>query len=104
MEQSVRLIGYQHMMSLSITWGRVMQSNFYGLIMVNLYGDSGTSGGAIVDRDGKLVGLLSKSSVGKQVAYIEPVGPVHRVLLKHQFLGRSGLHIKEKCSYCLGQK
>lgn len=88
------------MMSLSITWGRVIQNNAAGLIMINLYGDSGTSGGAVVDREGKLVGLLSKSATGKQVAYVEPVYPIYRVLQKHQFNSRTGSHIKEKCLYC----
>ena len=91
------------MKSLSITWGRVMQSNYSGLIMVNLYGDSGTSGGAVVDREGKLVGILSKSSTGKQVAFIEPVRSMSRVITKHQFT-RSGIHIKEKCTYCSSKR
>jgi hypothetical protein len=99
-EQSLRLIGYQHMMSLSITWGRVMQTNANGLLMVNLYGDNGTSGGAIVDREGKLIGLLSKSTTGRQVAYIEPIAPICRVLAKHLFVGRNSLHFREKCLYC----
>lgn len=76
-----------------------MQPNANGLIMVNLYGDNGTSGGAVVDRDGKLIGLLSKSSTGKQVAYIEPVGPICRVLAIHRYLGHS-YHHKQRCSYC----
>jgi hypothetical protein len=100
-EQSLRLIGYQHMMSLSVTWGRVVQANANGLVMVNLYGDSGTSGGAIIDRDGKLIGILSMSITGKHVAYIEPVGPITRVLAKHHFIGKQKqLHFKEKCDYC----
>jgi hypothetical protein len=106
-EQSLRLIGYQHMMSLSITWGRVMQTNANGLLMVNLYGDNGTSGGAIVDRECKLIGLLSKSTTGRQVAYIEPIAPICRVLVKHLFVGRAhnnsntpSLHFRERCLYC----
>lgn len=103
-EQSLRLIGYQHMMSLSVTWGRVMQTNANGLIMANLYGDSGTSGGAIIDRDGKLIGILSMSVTDKRVAYIEPVGPICRVLAKHRFIGRQKLHFQEKCEYCTAPK
>lgn len=77
-----------------------MQPNANGLIMVNLYGDNGTSGGAVVDRDGKLIGLLSKSSTGKQVAYIEPVGPICRVLTMHNYFSRNSYHFKQKCNYC----
>ena len=79
-EQSLRLLSFQRMASLSICWGRVIQKSAEGMLLVNIYGDSGSSGGALVDREGKLVGVLSMSTLGKQVAYVEPVVPIMRVV------------------------
>lgn len=50
------------------------------MLLVNIYGDNGSSGGAVVDREGRLVGILSMSTLGKQVAYIEPVVPIIRAV------------------------
>ncbi len=68
--------------------------------MVNFFCDYGTSGGAVVDREGKVVGLMSKSSTGKQVAYIEPVGPLVRAIALHSFMGRNRVHFVGGCEYC----
>jgi CBS-domain-containing membrane protein len=79
-EQSLRLMSFQRMGSLSISWGRMIQMSSEGMLLVNIYGDNGCSGGAVVDREGHLVGILSMSTLGKQVAYIEPVVPIIRAL------------------------
>jgi hypothetical protein len=100
LEQSVRLFGLSGLHSLSIDWGRVVQI-VGGLILVNVYSDSGASGGPLFDVQGRLLGVLSVSHANAMVskAFIEPVGDFLKVLEKHEF--RGGLHDPKKCRLCI---
>ena len=67
--------------SVSICWGRINQI-LNRQLLVNFYSDYGSSGGAVIDRDGCLVGILSSSPRlgAKQSAYIEPLYPLLNLL------------------------
>lgn len=59
-------------------------------LLTNFYSDFGSSGGAVVDCEGELVGLMSKSILKeKPIAYVEPLYPLLNLL-------RSGLIQKQK--------
>lgn len=67
--------------SIAVSWGRMIQRCSDGMLIVNIYGDNGSSGGALVDREGRLVGTLSMSIInGRQIAFIEPIAPVIRAM------------------------
>lgn len=60
-DQVVRLLGFPGNKDLAVDWGRVEQNDPNGDILINLLSDDGSSGGPVVDRDGHLIGLLSRS-------------------------------------------
>lgn len=60
-DQVVRLLGFPGRWDLAVDWGRVEQNDPNGDILINLLSDDGSSGGPVVDRDGHLIGLLSRS-------------------------------------------
>lgn len=63
-DQVVRRLGYPGfpaMLDLSVDCGRVEQNDPNGDILISLLSDDGASGGPVVDRDGQLIGLLSRS-------------------------------------------
>ena len=66
--------------SISICWGRINQI-LKRQLLVNFYGDFGSSGGAVCDRYGLLVGILSASRISmRQSAFIEPLYPLYHLL------------------------
>ena len=63
-DQVVRRLGFPkfpNMLELSVDWGRVEQNGANGDILISLLSDEGASGGPVVDREGELIGLLSRS-------------------------------------------
>jgi hypothetical protein len=63
-DQVVRRLGYPGfpaMLDLSVDCGRVEQNDPNGDILISLLSDDGASGGPVVDREGQLIGLLSRS-------------------------------------------
>ena len=63
-DQVVRRLGFPkfpNMLELSVDWGRVEQNDPNGDILISLLSDEGSSGGPVVDREGELIGLLSRS-------------------------------------------
>lgn len=63
-DQVVRRLGYPGfpvMLDLSVDCGRVEQNDPNGDILISLLSDDGASGGPVVDREGELIGLLSRS-------------------------------------------
>jgi hypothetical protein len=100
LEQSVRLFGLSGLHSLSIDWGRVVQI-VGGLILVNVYSDSGASGGPLFDVQGRLLGVLSVSHANAMVskAFVEPVGDFLKILEMHEF--RQSFHDPTQCRYCI---
>ena len=96
-EQSLRLLGLSGMLSLSVDWGRVVHiSN--GLIVVNVFSECGASGGPAVDRQGRIVGVLSCAQRTMSMAYIEPIGVFIKLLQRHEFIGNR--HDPSHCSCC----
>jgi hypothetical protein len=96
-EQSLRLLGLSGLHSLSVDWGRVVHiSN--GLIVVNVFSECGASGGPAVDRQGRLVGVLSCAQRTMSMAYIEPIGNFIKLLQRHEFIGNR--HDPSRCTYC----
>ena len=63
-DQVVRRLGYPLypiMKEISVDWGRVEQNDPNGDILTSLLSENGASGGPVVDREGCLIGLLSRS-------------------------------------------
>lgn len=63
-DQVVRRLGYPLypiMKEISVDWGRVEQNDPNGDILTSLLSENGASGGPVVDREGRLIGLLSRS-------------------------------------------
>ena len=60
-DQVVRLLGFPGNKDLSVDWGRVELNDPNGDILISLLSDDGSSGGPVVDREGQLIGLLSRS-------------------------------------------
>ena len=98
-EQSLRLMGLSGMSSLSCDWGRVVQ-NINGLLLVNhVYNEYGASGGPVLDRLGRIVGVLSCVHPDeKSKAFIEPIAKFVKLLQKHDFKGNR--HNSHTCRYC----
>lgn len=77
--------------TISVCWGTVNMILFKQLL-INFYSDFGSSGGAVVDCEGNLVGLISNSILKiKPTAYVEPLYPLLNLL-------RSGLILKRSCA------
>lgn len=82
-DQVVRRLGYPGfpaMMGLSVDWGRVEQNDPQGDILISLLSDSGTSGGPVLDREGCLIGLLSRSHDYVKFSCIQPVRDLFEIL------------------------
>lgn len=100
-EQSLRLLGLSGLSSLSSDFGRVIQI-MNGLLLVNVYNDNGASGGPVLDRLGRLAGVMScvnPDETGK--AYIEPIGNFTSLLQSHYFFNNR--HDPLTCSFCVEQ-
>jgi hypothetical protein len=89
-EQTLRLMSFPNMGQLCISWGRVLQHVHGGVILASFYSDKGSSGGAVVDREGQLVGILSMSHTTNQAAYVEPVIDIIK-LFESNYLSREQL-------------
>jgi hypothetical protein len=98
-EQSLRLMGLSGLSSLSCDWGRVVQI-INGLLLVNhVYNEYGASGGPVLDRLGRLVGVLSCVHPDEKAkAFIEPAGKFVKLLQKHTF--QHNRHDPQTCNYC----
>ena len=97
-EQSLRLLGLSGLSSLSSDFGRVMQI-MNGLLLVNVYNDNGASGGPVLDRLGRLVGVLSCVNPNESAkAYIEPITKFVELLQKHTFI--ENIHDPQYCNIC----
>ena len=72
-DQVVRVLGYPLRNALSVDWGRVELNNPQGDILINVLSDDGSSGGPVVDRDGELIGLLSRSHQYIRYSCVQPV-------------------------------
>lgn len=96
-EQSLRLLGLSGLSSLSSDFGRVMQI-MNGLLLVNVYNDNGASGGPVLDRLGRLVGVLSCVNPNETAkAYIEPIAKFVELLQRHTFI--DNIH-DPQCQIC----
>jgi hypothetical protein len=82
--QVVCLMGYPQGESLSIDWGRVEKSDS-SEILVNVISESGSSGGPLFDRDGKVLGLLSRSFDHDKYSSVEPLRGIVGILRRQFF-------------------
>lgn len=97
-EQSLRLLGLSGLSSLSSDFGRVVQI-IHGLLLVNVYNENGASGGPVLDRLGRLVGVLSCANPDEAgIAYIEPIQKFVKLLQMHTFT--ENRHDPAKCNFC----
>jgi hypothetical protein len=66
--------------TISVCWGNINMI-LHKQLLINFYSDFGSSGGAVVDCEGNLVGLLSNSILKvKPTAYVEPIYPLLNLL------------------------
>jgi len=79
-DQVVRLLGYPDNGELSVDWGRIVQNNETSDIMVKLLSDTGSSGGPILDRNGDLVGLLSRSHESYKNSCVQPIRNLFEII------------------------
>jgi hypothetical protein len=86
-DQVVRRLGYPGfpaMMDLSVDWGRVEQNDPAGDMLMSLLSDNGTSGGPVLDREGRLIGLLSRSHEYINFSCVQPLRNAFDLMQPHE--------------------
>lgn len=86
-DQVVRRLGYPgfpQMMDLSVDSGRVEQNDPAGDILISLLSDDGASGGPVIDREGKLIGLLSRSHTFIKFSCVQPLRNMFEILRQNE--------------------
>lgn len=98
-DQSLRLFGFPGMTSISCDWGRVVHF-IEGLLLVNhIYNENGASGGAALDRMGRIVGVMSCVNMKEPTQiFVEPIGSFIKLLQKHHFY--QNRHDPKNCNFC----
>ncbi len=61
-------------------WGRIVKDNVNGDIQIKLLSDCGSSGGPILDREGSLLGLLSRSYESVKNSCVQPIKNLAEIL------------------------
>lgn len=69
-DQMIRVMGYPNFDNLRIYWRRIESLNLNGMISVDVYCEEGMSGAPVVDREGKVIGIFTSSTL--QTSYVEP--------------------------------
>lgn len=86
LDQPLSLLSYPLMRSLAVSRGAVVQK-VNGMLLVSLTSAKGSSGGAVVDRDGELIGVLSMSHTERAATYVEYVADMMNFVSQHKFVG-----------------
>ncbi|RYG60899.1 serine protease [archaeon] len=80
-DQFVCLLGFPQGGTMSVDYGRVYQAdNGEGQVVLDLQSVAGNSGGPVLDMQGRVTGLLSRSHDFAKYSYVTPLGDLSSLL------------------------